>query len=92
MLRKSLRWLLIIVSVLLLLDLELPLLDSWRGTQAQWTATIIAGSWAAMIAVALLLKAALTVGLWRLGSGDIKRGRQILDARMAQRNVTGQAK
>jgi hypothetical protein len=95
MLKKSLRWLAFSIAVLFLVDEALPLLDPWHGTQDQWLAAFIVVGFsllALLVVASALMEKALIFGLRRLGSGDIERGRQILDARIAQRKIRRGAK
>jgi hypothetical protein len=88
MLRKSLRWLALLVAVLFLIDKALPLLDPWRATDDQWFAVfdvVAFGGLALLVAATALMRTLFTLVLRRLGSGDVETGRKILDARMAAR-------
>jgi len=88
MVKRSLRWLGLVVLVLFLVDESLPLLNPWRGTLQQWFAVCIVLVFSLLVLITLvnaLLKVVLTFAFWRVGSGDIERGRRILDARVAAR-------
>jgi hypothetical protein len=87
MFKKSLRWIFFAIAVLFLVDKALPLLEPWRGTDDQWFAAFVVVGFSVLALASALMNAALTFLLWRLGSGDVERGRQILDARMAQRKI-----
>jgi len=90
MVGKALRWLLLAFAILFMADEALPILEPWRGNQAQWLA-VLATAVIATFAVALLLTAINTFMFWRLGGGDIKRGKGILEARKARRRSRGKA-
>jgi hypothetical protein len=88
MLRQSLRWTASIVLLLFLADESLPLLEPWRGTFHQWFAAYVVAVYALAAVLTVLnamLKGALTIAFWRVGSGDVEKGRRILDARVAAR-------
>jgi len=88
MLKQSFRWIISIVLLLFLVDESLPLLEPWRGTFQQWFAACIVSvySLAALLTVLnAVMRAVLTVAAWRVGSGDIEKGRRILESRVAAR-------
>jgi len=88
MLKRTLRWAISVVLFLFLADEALPLLEPWRGTSHQWFAVCIVTVWSLAVILAVLntlMKGALTFAFWRVGSGDIEKGRRILDARIAAR-------
>ena len=88
MLKQSFIWAASVVLFLFLVDESLPLLEPWRGTSHQWMAVALVTVWslAALLTVLnALMKGALLIAFWRVGSGDVEKGRRILDARIAAR-------